>query len=388
MERIMRIGIFIDTYFPMIDGVVMCVDNYAKYLASRADVTVFTTVVDRDYEDDRPYRVVRCRSLPVPGQDYVVPVPVADPQFLEDLNHSKLDIVHINSPFTVGMAGMRYARRKGIPMVATMHSQFQTDFKRALRAEPLVDLALDEIMKVFDSADEVWVPNSAVGRVYKDYGGAREPKVRPNATDMQPVSDVAGARARVNERYGVDDNESVFLFVGRLVLHKNIIFIAEALAELKKLTDRPFKMLFVGAGPDEGALRDKIAESGMEENVILTGRVTDREQLAELYSRADLFLFPSLYDANSLVQIEAASQHTPTVFLSGAVTSATAEDGVSGFFAENEPKAYAEKLLEAVSDGALLKRVSDGAYRDVYRSWDDVISCMLADYRRLIKENR
>ena len=381
----LRIGIFIDTYFPMIDGVVMCVDNYAKYLSSRADVTVFTTVVDRDFEDKTPYRVVRCQSLPVPGEDYVVPAPDMDREFWETLDKSELDIVHINSPFTVGLAGVRYARRHGVPVVATMHSQFRTDFKRALRAEPLVDKALAEIMKVFDAADEVWVPNSAMSRVYREYGGTREPQVRSNATDMLPVPDVAAAAELINRKYGLATEERVLLFVGRLVLHKNILFIAQAAAELARLTKEPFRVLFVGAGPDEQALLDEIARLGIGNRVILTGRVTDRGELAALYSRAELFLFPSLYDANSLVQIEAASQHTPTVFLRGAVTSATARSGVSGFFAENDPRQYAERIAAILENDEELQRVSEGAFRDVYRSWETVISRMLGDYRRLIR---
>lgn len=383
----LRIGIFIDTFFPMIDGVVMCVDNYARYLSRYADVTVFTTVVDRDFEDKTPYRVVRCHSLPVPGEDYVVPAPGIDREFWETLDNSDLDIVHINSPFTVGLAGVRYARRHGVPVVATMHSQFRTDFKRALKAGPLVETALMEIMKVFAAADEVWVPNTAMAQVYREYGGTKEPLVRSNATDMRPVPDAAAAAEKVNAKYGLSPDERVLLFVGRLVLHKNILFIAQAAAALMRLTDEPFRVLFVGAGPDEQELRDEIERLGIGGRVLLTGRVTDREELAAIYSRAELFLFPSLYDANSLVQIEAASQHTPTVFLRGAVTSATAEDGVSGFFAENDPKMYAWQISKIMADRELLHRVSDGAFRDVYCSWETVISRMLGDYRRLIREH-
>ena len=60
----------------------------------------------------------------------------------------------------------------------------------------------------------------------------------------------------------------------------------------------------------------------------MCGKVTDRTLLSYYYARADLFLFPSLYDASSIVQIEAASQKTPTVFLEGAVTANTVENNI------------------------------------------------------------
>lgn len=383
----LKIGIFIDTYFPMIDGVIMCVDNYAKQLSGCADVTVFTTMVNREFEDHWPYRVVRCHSIPVRGEDYVMPVPDLDVEFWDALMHSDLDIVHINSPFTVGRAGIRYARWRGVPAVATMHSQFETDFRRALKLEPLVGIAIDEIMKVFDAANEVWVPNSAVGEVYKSYGGTKEPVVHYNATDMLPVPSPEASKARINAKYGIDAGETVFLFVGRLILQKNIVFIADAVSELKKRTDKPFRMLFVGSGPDEDKLLARIEELGIGECVTLTGRVTDRGELADLYCRADVFLFPSLYDANSLVQIEAASQSTPTLFLRGAVTSSTAVDGVSGYFSDNSPTKYAEKLLGIISDPAAHRAVCEAAFRDIYKSWSDVAGVMLSDYRRLIDDS-
>lgn len=386
-SRPLKIGIFIDTYFPMIDGVIMAVDNYAKNLSKHADVTVFTTTVNRDFEDTSPYRIVRCRSLPIRNEDYVVPAPNLDPEFWNELMHSDLDIVHIHSPFSVGMAGKRYAKRRGIPMVATMHSQFQVDFRRTLKMEALVKLALEEIMKLFNSADEVWVPNADAARVFIEYGGERKPIVHPNATDLLPVPDPAASRERINARFGLREDEIVLLFVGRLVAQKNILFIADAAAELRKRGFGPFRLQFVGSGPDEEELRGRIAELGIGESVILCGRISDRAELADFYARADLFVFPSYYDVNSLVQIEAASQKTPTLFLSGAVTAATGTDGVDCYFSENAPEAFAAKIIEIFGDRETYGTVCEGAFRDIYRSWDTAIAGILSDYRRLIREH-
>ncbi|NCB50317.1 MAG: glycosyltransferase [Clostridia bacterium] len=383
----LKIGIFIDTYFPMIDGVIMAVDNYAKYLTQYADVTIFTTVVNRDFEDDSPYRVVRCRSLPLRSEDYVVPAPDLDLEFWNELMRSELDIVHIHSPFTVGMAGKRYAKRHGIPMVATMHSQFQVDFRRTLKMEPLVKLAMEEIMKVFNSADEVWVPNANAAKVFISYGGEKVPVIRGNATDLRPVQDPEASRARINALCGLGDDEKVFLFVGRMVLQKNIMFIAEAAAELKKRDAMPFKVLYVGSGPDEEELKKHVAELGIADSVVFCGKISDRGTLADFYARADLFVFPSFYDVNSLVQIEAASQRTPTLFLSGAVTAAMGTDGTDCYFSENSAEKYAEKIVEIFEDREKYGTVCEGAFRNIYRSWDVVIAGILSDYRRLIKEH-
>ena len=74
-------------------------------------------------------------------------------------------------------------------------------------------------------------------------------------------------------------------------------------------------MFFVGSGLDEEILRNHIKKQKLEQEIIMCGKITNRKELAYYYQRADLFLFPSVYDASSIVQIEAASQSTPTIFL-------------------------------------------------------------------------
>ena len=81
MGKRLKIAMVIDTYFPMIDGVVMVVDNYAKRLQEYADVTVFCPTVDKSFEDNYNYKVVRCRSFKPFFLDYVAPIPMLDNKF-------------------------------------------------------------------------------------------------------------------------------------------------------------------------------------------------------------------------------------------------------------------------------------------------------------------
>ena len=73
--------------------------------------------------------------------------------------------------------------------------------------------------------------------------------------------------------------------------------------------------------------------------------------------RADLFLFPSLYDASSIVQIEAASQHTPTLFLKEAATTATVTNNVNGFLEENDVNKYVSFENEEVVNEMIISEL-------------------------------
>ena len=385
------VGLFIDVFYPMTDGVVMVVDNYAKRLAKICNVIVFCPrFIGEDFDDSIfNYKVVRCRSVKVPFIDYSLPIPKMDITFQNDLNKYNLDIVHIHSPFSVGEAGIKYAKTHNIPVIGTMHSQYWQDFKRAVRTDTLANTLTKTIIRTYNKCDECWAVNSEVARIFhEEYHYKKIPRVMNNATEMKPVTDIKESCNLINKKYHLKD-EKVFIFVGRLNALKNIFFIVKALKIVRdKMKNLNFKMFFIGTGQDEGELKKIIIENNLSDNIILVGKVSDRELLASFYARSDLFLFPSLYDASSIVQIEAASQKTPVLFLEGAATTATVTPNVNGFISKNDVNEYANNIIKIITDEKLLRHVSENAYRDLYKNWDDKIDEVYKRYLELIEKKK
>ncbi len=379
-----KVGLFIDTWYPMVDGVIKVVDNYARRLLHYCDVVVFcpeTRGYSKEKDARLPYKVIRCNSLPVLHFDYDIPTPALDPVFEVQLLRSGIDIVHIHSPFSVGLAGVLYAKFNKLPLVATLHSQYRQDFEKPLKFKTAVDMAMNRIMWVFNACDECWAVNAGIKELYEsEYGLTAPCKVRLNATDHLPVADPQDAARLTDQTFGIPADATVFLFVGRINYIKNIDFTVRALARAKKLGMRNFRMLFVGEGQDGEKLAALVKELGLEEEVVMCGLVSERSMLENLYSRAKLFLFPSLYDANSLVQIEAACQGTPTVFLEGARTAATVTAGVNAYVSAPSEDAYARMIMEILADPEGYARISAAAKRDLYLNWDDVVRDVYADY--------
>ncbi|MBO4341055.1 MAG: glycosyltransferase [Bacteroidales bacterium] len=379
----MKVGLFIDTWYPMVDGVIKVVDNYARRLVNYCDVVVFCPAgrgYSKDDDDNMPYKVVRCSSLPLIHYDYDIPTPALDPLFEAQLLRSGIDLVHIHSPFAVSLAGVLYAKIHKLPVVATLHSQYKQDFEKPLKFKPALDIAMDSIMRVFNACDECWAVNQGIKDLYvNEYGLTAPCRVRLNATDHKPVNDPQEAARIVNEKYGIPADATVFLFVGRINFIKNIDFTVRALAMAKEMGLKNFRMLFAGKGQDEEKLAALVKETGLDNEVVMCG-LTDKDMLQNLYSRAKLFLFPSLYDANSLVQIEAACQGTPAVFLEGARTAATVTAGVNGYVSAPGEENYARKIMEILANPEDYDRVSAAARRDLYLNWDDVVREVYADY--------
>ncbi len=385
------VGLFVDVFYPMTDGVVMVVDNYAKRLAKFCNVIVFCPrYIGKEYDDSVfSYKVVRCRSLKVPFIDYSLPLPKMDYNFQNKLNEYNLDIFHIHSTFTIGEAGVKYAKKNNIPVIGTMHSQYKQDFKRAVKNDILADTLTKKIIRVYNKCDECWAVNSEVARIFhEDYGYKKIPRVMNNATEMKPLKDLEKAKDLINKKYKIKD-EKVFIFVGRINALKNVFFIVDALKIVKeKRPDLKFKMFFIGKGQDEEDLIKLINKNNLNKEVIMCGKITNRELLASFYARSDLFLFPSLYDASSIVQIEAASQKTAVLFIEGAATTATVKDKIDGFISKNDVVEYAKSIIKIVDNNKLLNKVSNNAYHNLYKNWDDSIKDVYDRYRTLINEKK
>ncbi len=379
-----KVGLFIDTWYPMVDGVIKVVDNYARRLTKYCDVVVFcpeTKGYSKEEDAAMPYKIIRCNSLPVIHFDYDVPTPALDPVFEMKLLRSGIDLVHIHSPFSVGMTGVLYAKLHKLPAVATLHSQYKQDFEKPLKFKPALDMAMDGIMRVFNACNECWAVNTGIKELYQsEYGLTAPCKVRLNATDHLPVADPDEAARAVNEAFGIPADATVFLFVGRINFIKNIDFTVRSLAKAKKMGLKNFRMLFVGKGQDEKKLVALVKELGLQDEVVMCGLVTERQMLEKLYSRAKLFLFPSLYDANSLVQIEAACQGTPTLFLEGARTTASVTAGVNAYVSAPGEYNYARMILDILNDPEGYRRIASAAKKELYLNWDDVVRDVYQDY--------
>ena len=349
-----NIGLFNDCFPPVMDGVAVCVQNYAYWMQKKVGgVSVITPNVPGADYSVHEYEVLPYFSVPVPfRKPYVTGLAEIDPAFLKKIVNRPFKIVHAHSPFTSGLAAAHVAKLRNIPMVATFHSR----------------------------ADEVWVPQASVEEVIREYGFKGPVEVVDNGSDLvadYPEAFFADARRDL----GIGPDEFVFLFVGQHIWEKNPRFVIDA---LEKIKDVPFRMYFVGTGYAADAMKDLVAEKGLDRQVTFVGMLTERADIVKYYAAADLFLFPSLYDNAPLVVREAAALNTPSVMVEGSTAATILKDGENGFLIPNDLDVFAAKLRELIHDPARVHRIGVQASRTIVRSWEDVVGEVLDRYNRLI----
>lgn len=383
------IGLFNDSFPPLMDGVSMTVYNYAYWLQKKTGNVFVVTPKMPNSEDHNDFRVLRYASVStLVRKPYRVGVPYVDIPFMSKMlftSSNKFSIIHAHSPFSSGQIALQIARRQNVPIIATFHSKFRDDFRRLIKNKLIVNVILKEIIDFFESADEVWIPQAAVEETIREYGYKGKLVVVDNGTDFTVDKNIQSIKTTAKQKLALKENEFMLLFVGQHIWEKNTRLIIEALELIK---DFPYKMFFVGGGYAADEMKRMVKEKGLSEKIIFTGNVYEREKMKEFYAAADLFLFPSIYDNAPLVVREAAALHTPAILANKSTSSEIIKDNINGFLTDNSAKALSEKIKEIFINPEKLEKIGQNASKTIARSWEDVSEEVLDRYKHLISSKQ
>ena len=384
MVKNKSIGLFVDGYAPIMDGVTLTVRNYAFWLNRIFGPTTVITPYIPNAVDDDPFPVYRFLSIStMVRRPYRIGLPEIDLSLQLFLKRHDFWLLHSHSPFGAGLAALKTARDKRIPIVSTLHSKYRDDLMRSIRLKTLVDDQIKRIVDYYYEVDHVWVPQASVGATLREYGYKGPYDVVENGIDLKPPEDITPFRERGAEHLGIPEGVPVGLYVGQHILEKNLEFLVRSLPSIIDALPG-FRMVFVGQGYAKDQLRELASELGVADRTIFHDVVYDRELLKSIYARGDIFLFPSLYDNAPLVIREAAALRTPAVLVRGSTASEVIKDGENGFLATNDIDTFSGIVVRALSDQARLHEIGKRAQATLCRSWEDVVNEVSSRYAAIL----
>lgn len=149
--------------------------------------------------------------------------------------------------------------------------------------------------------------------------------------------------AAFQETWGIEKNDEVVGFVGRLGSEKNLVLLLKAFEKVAKQRPKA-KLLFVGDFEFREVLEELANKSKARERIIFTGALP-RETLGRVYASMKLFVFPSLTDTQGWAVHEAALTGLPLILIDRDL-SEVMEDGINGYFAKNQVGDLADRMLD------------------------------------------
>lgn len=373
----MKIAIFTDTYVPDINGVARTLTHFTDYLDNQnISYKVFAPdSLSNEYVSSHIHRFKSYSFFLYPECRLAFPNLSRLKLELEEFSP---DIIHVATPFNMGLCGVYLAKKLSIPLVGSYH----TDFDHYLKFYDLKFFSkiLWKYMNWFHKPfKKLFVPSNETLTQLK-YHGFTNLEVWPGGVDCQLFHPFYEKQA-IREQWGIS-KKYLLTYVGRLAPEKDVNTLLEVAKSLPAEINEEVQWFVIGDGPQREELQIEAPE-----NMTLTGYLTG-EQLAEIYSASDLFVFPSPTETFGNVVIEALASGTPAITANSGGVKNIIKEGVTGYLCETgNVMEFTNAIWKLLENDDLRKQMGiDGRNYALTHNWDKIFSHLLWHYRAVIDE--
>lgn len=384
----MNIGLFTETYYPEINGVAASVYVLKEELEKQGhNVYVFTTTSKGAPKNEK--NVYRVHSLPcILISDRRVGL-LYQRKIAVKIKKLNLDIIHTNTEFSLGIFGRIMARELKIPIVHTYHTIYE-DYTHYVTKGVLPDNKAKKAVRAFskvccNSVDEVIVPTEKVKELLRDYRVKRHIEVIPSGIDLDKFDEgryKAEELDKIRSEYGIQKNDKVILYLGRVSREKNI---EELLYYMPSYMEKheDTKFVLIGDGPASSHLKNMVKGQACEDSILFLGE-KPYDEVGKYYQLGDVFVSASNSETQGLTFIEAMASGLPVIAKEDKCLDGILEEGENGYFFRNQEEFHhaLDNILYSGKDVWYHKRAKETAYRfsthmfasEILDVYEDVLS--------------
>ncbi len=373
----LRIAYFAGTMRPGHDGVTRVLYRLIDALQETGIESIFfSPIIPPPLQQQVPMYEVPSVRFPL-YKDYRFAFP-GHKHFESRLANFDPDVIHINSPCPLGHAAVRYARREGIPVVATYHTHFPS-YAKYYKITALEAFSWNFLKNLYNECDRVYVPSEPIRKDLRAHG-FETTEFLPHGVDTG-IFNPAYRSEEWRTLHGCG-GKTVLLFAGRLVWEKDLRTLAEA---YRIITARRSDALFVLAG--DGPVRDELA--AMMPGALFLGQIGGSE-LSAAYASSDVFVFPSTTETFGNVTLEAMASGIPPVCAKEGGAYGFVKSGATGLLAEpRDGVDLAAKISFMLDHPEERKKMGNAALAFAgEQTWERIFDRLFAGYVDLASAGR
>jgi glycosyltransferase involved in cell wall biosynthesis len=374
----LRIALFSGNYNYVRDGANQALNRLVGYLLGRgASVRVYSPVVENP-AFPATGDVVPIRALPIPTRsEYRIPVRITR-EARRDLEAFAPNVIHVSSPDPVAHQAVNWARKRGIPVLASVHTRFETYLRYYNLAwgEPLIE-AISR--RFYRRCDALVAPSESMAQVLREQRMNYDVSIWSRGVDREVFNperrDLEWRRA-----HDIGDGDIAIGFLGRLVMEKGLDVFSDTLDELRR-GGVAHKVLVIGEGPARGWLEARLPDA------VFVG-FQQGTDLGRAVASMDVLFNPSITETFGNVTLEAMACRMPVVAAAATGSQSLVDDRVSGrLVPPGAIHQFAEALRAYVEDPALRDQHGRaGEARASAFSWDRINQEVADTYIRLIRQ--
>lgn len=255
----MRIAVFSDTFFPQINGVSRVLSYYVDYMNNNSiEYLLFVPEKEQEIRNDNIINFNGVKCFFYPGAKIALP---SYSKIKTVLDNFQPDLIHLVTPFSMGLSGLKYAQTHAVPIVASYH----TNFDQYLAYYRLAFLAktANRYLKWFHSFSKVNFCPSRATLMQLQKLGIENLDICPNGVEQENFSPHL-RNDKMRELLSGGEVVPILLYVGRLAPEKGLHILMQAI-EILNDSRRAFKLVLVGDGPS----REKLEKSRIDNRCFL-----------------------------------------------------------------------------------------------------------------------
>lgn len=364
----MRVGIFTESYPPLVNGVSTSILMLQKALEKLGHEVFIVTVSDdkKNYTLEDDGHILRLPSMNLANcYDYKFTsvYPIKAVNMIKKMN---LDVIHSNVEFTIGIFARVVSEQLGIPLVHTYHTNWEDYTHYITKNKKILDDICKKLLKylvVFfedKTVTELIVPSNKIYNIFKDkYKFTKNIHIIQTGIETSKFYKENFSSKDINnlkKKYGIKKKDFVIMTVSRLAKEKSVDRLINNQKELLKRYPN-MKLLIVGDGPDIDKLKMQVCSLNISKNVIFTGKVP-LEEIPIYYQLGDVFVTASKSETQGLTVVEAISSSLPIVAVKDDSFISSVIDDFNGYVFTSDEK-YIESILKLYENNDIYNRLSN-----------------------------
>ena len=374
----LRIALFTGNYNYVRDGATQALNRLVEYLLRQgAAVRVYAPTVDEPALPPMG-EIVHIPATGFPGRpEYKFPLGIP-PRVRRDVRAFGPNIFHIASPDVSGHRAVTLARRTGRPVVASVHTRWETylPYYNLAVLEPVAKALL---RRFYRRCDAIFAPSESMAQLLREQRMNYNVGIWTRGIDARIFN--PGRRDMEWRRsLGLGDDEPVIGFAGRVVMEKGLDVFSDAVDRLARRQVR-HRVLVVGDGPARQWFESRLPSA------VFTGWL-EGPDLGRAIASMDVLFNPSVTETFGNVTLEAMACALPVVAASAIGSESLVTDGVTGrLIRPGAVERFADALANYCLDEAARTEAGEAGHRASRRhGWDEVNRELVEGYLRVIRQ--
>jgi len=374
----LRIALFSGNYNYVRDGANQALNRLVEWLLEKgASVRIYSPTTDAPAFEPAG-DLISVPSMAIPGRaEYRIPL-MLSPAIKQDLKEFAPNIVQISSPDIAGHSAVRWARKHNIPVLASVHTRFETypRYYNMAFLEPVLEAIL---RRIYRRCDAIVAPSDSMAQVLREQRMNYDVGIWSRGVDRD-VFDAGKRDMEWRQSLGIADEEPVIGFTGRLVMEKGLDVFSDTIDRLVRRKVK-HRVLIVGDGPARGWFEDRLPDA------VFAGFQTGPD-LGRAVASMDVFFNPSITETFGNVTLEAMACSLPVVAAKATGSQSLVDHGVSGKLIRPGATQEFADALQSYCEYPQLREEhgSAGAKRAEKFSWDRINGALADTYIRLVRQ--